>query len=265
MSNRRRVYRSRAISFAVTKLLSLLVYPLTQALLLVLIALLLRRFQRIATTCLVLSFGWLYLCSTAWFADWLMGSLEDDFRPKALSVIPQADAIVVLGGGTRGDTHFSSLGDLNQQADRIVHALQLYRAGKAPLILLSGGSDPSSRPEAELMHEHLELMGVNPRAMLRERESRDTRENAVYSGILLRGKDIRSILLVTSAFHMRRALPLFEAEGFEVTPAPTDYQRLVGKPAVPRWMPSAEDLVRSTYAIREYVGYQVYRWRGWLS
>ncbi len=239
-------------------------YPLTQALVLVLLGVLLRRFRRVATTCLLLSFGWLYLCSTAWFADLLMGSLEDDFRPKALSVIPQADAIVVLGGATRGDTHFSSLGDLNQQADRIVYALQLYRAGKAPLILLSGGADPGSRPEAELMYEHLELMGVTPRALLRERESRDTRENALYSAIVLRGKDVRSILLVTSGFHMRRAVPLFEAQGFEVIPAPTDFQRLVGKPAVPRWLPMADDLVRSTYAIREYVGYAVYRWRGWL-
>ena len=228
-------------------------------------ALLLRRFLRLATVCLLLACGWLYLCSTAWFADLLMGQLEDGFRPKALSVIERADAIVVLGGATRGDTHFSSLGDLNQQADRIVHALQLYRAGKAPLILLSGGADRDSRPEAELMQEHLELMGVSPRVLLRERESRDTRENALYSAILLRGKDVRSILLVTSGFHMRRAVPLFEAQGFRVIPAPTDFQRLVGKPAVPRWLPTADDLVRTTYAIREFVGYQVYRWRGWLA
>lgn len=230
-----------------------------------LVALLLRRFLRLATVCLLLACGWLYLCSTAWFADLLMGQLEDGFRPKALSVIERADAIVVLGGATRGDTHFSSLGDLNQQADRIVHALQLYRAGKAPLILLSGGADRDSRPEAELMQEHLELMGVSPRVLLRERESRDTRENALYSAILLRGKDVRSILLVTSGFHMRRAVPLFEAQGFRVIPAPTDFQRLVGKPAVPRWLPTADDLVRTTYAIREFVGYQVYRWRGWLA
>jgi uncharacterized SAM-binding protein YcdF (DUF218 family) len=108
-------------------------------------------------------------------------------------------------------------------------------------------------------------MGVSPGALLRERESRDTRENALYSAILLRGKGVRSILLVTSGFHMRRAVPLFEAQGFRVIPAPTDFQRLVGKPALPRWLPTADDLVRTTYAIREFVGYQVYRWRGWLA
>lgn len=231
---------------------------------LLLAALLLRRFVSLATCCLLLAFAWLYLCSTAWFADLLMGQLEDGFRPKALSVIPEADAIVLLGGATRGDTHLSGLGDLNQQADRIVHALQLYRAGKAPLILLSGGADRNSRPEAELMHEHLELMGVSPQAMLSERKSRDTRENAVYSTILLRDKGVRSILLVTSGFHMRRAVPLFEAQGLVVIPAPTDFQRLVGRSAVPRWLPTADDLVRTTYALREFAGYEVYRWRGWL-
>lgn len=218
-----------------------------------------------AGACLLLAGGWLYLCSTAWFADLLMGGLEDAYPPKALSVTPRADAIVVLGGATRGDMHLGSFGDLNQQADRIVHALRLYRAGKAPLILLSGGADPASRPEAELMYEHLALMGVEPRALLRERESRDTRENALYSAILLRGRGVQSILLVTSGFHMRRSVPLFEAQGFEVIPAPTDFQRLVGVPTVPRWLPTADDLTRSTYAIREWVGYLVYRWRGWLA
>ena len=60
------------------------------------------------------------------------------------------------------------------------------------------------------MHEHLELMGVNPRAMMMERESRNTHDNAVYSSVVLQGKGVRRILLVTSAYHMRRAVPLFE-------------------------------------------------------
>ena len=238
--------------------------PLVQSLLLLLAAMVLRRFSRLALLLGVLSFAWLYVCSTALFADLLMGNLEDRYRPKALSVVPSADAIVVLGGGTRGDTHFSSMGDLNQSADRLTHAVQLYKAGKAPLILLSGGGDPDGRPEAELMYEHLELMGVNPRSMKMERESRNTHDNAVYSAVVLQGRGVRKILLVTSAYHMGRAVPLFERQGFEVIPAPTDFQRLVGDPIVPRWLPSADDLVRTSYAIKEYVGYLVYKQRGWL-
>lgn len=259
-----RVYRSPIISFALTKMLSLLAYPLSQALLLALLSLLFWRFRRFAATLLVLAVGWLYLASTALFADFLMGSLERHYPPKAMSVISRADAIVLLGGATRGDAHLGSMSDLNQQADRLIHAAALYKAGKAPFVLLTGGAGPGQRPEAEMMQEHLELMGLPRSALVLERASRDTHDNAVYSSILLEGRGVKRILLVTSAFHMRRAVPLFEREGFEVIPAPTDFQRLVGEGATPGWLPSAAALVRTTYALHEYAGYLAYRHRGWI-
>ncbi len=250
-----------------TKLLSLLVYPLSQGLLLALLALLLVYLdkRRGALWTLSAAFLWLYLLSTGLVADTLMASLERDQRPKALSVVPNADVIVVLGGSTRGDTHYSSLGDLNARADRLVHAVELYKAGKAPRVLVSGGAPRGARSEAEIMEQLLGVMGVPHRAVMRESESRDTRQNAVYSSILLAGKDMHKVLLVTSAFHMRRAKATFEAQGVEVIPAPTDYQRLVSEPPVPRWLPTVQDLERSTIAIREHLGYWVYRWRGWIK
>jgi uncharacterized SAM-binding protein YcdF (DUF218 family) len=254
------------LSFEATKLLSLLVYPLSQALLLCFLALVLvyLDLRRLALVSLGFAVAWLYLASTGIVADRLMASLEKDQRPRALSVIPQADVIVVLGGATRGDTHWSSLGDLTAQADRLVHATQLFKAGKAPRVLVSGGAPRGARSEAELMEQLLAVMGVPRRAVLRESESRDTHDNARFSGILLRGKGLERILLVTSAFHMRRAKALFLAEGLDVIPAPTDFQRLVSKPPVPRWLPTVQDLQRSTLALREHVGYWVYRWRGWI-
>lgn len=244
--------------------MSLLVLPLSQSLLLLLLALLAWRWRRLAVGLVLIAFTWLYVTSTALFADLVMGPLEDAYRPKAMAVVPRADAIVVLGGATTGDMHFSRLGDLNQAADRLVHGLALYKAGKAPLILLSGGSQPGDRAESEIMYEHLELMGVPGRVMLRERASRDTRENATFSAAILKGKGVKTIHLVTSTFHMRRAVPLFQRQGFEVIPAPTDFQRLAGTPIVPRWLPTVADLERSTFALREYVGYWVYRYRGWI-
>jgi uncharacterized SAM-binding protein YcdF (DUF218 family) len=247
-------------------MLSLLVYPLSQCLLLILLAMVILLFHRIRATqvTLLLAVSWLYVCSTALFADFLMGTLERDFRPRAMSVMGEADAIVVLGGATRGDTHMGTLPDLNQQADRLVHAAVLYKAGKAPLLVLSGGSSGHARPEAQLMRETLAVMGVPERAMLLEGASRDTHDNALYTAVVLNGKGVRKILLVTSAFHMRRAAALFEAQGFEVVPSPTDYQRLVAAPVLPRWLPSVDDLARTTIALREYAGFWVYRYRGWL-
>jgi uncharacterized SAM-binding protein YcdF (DUF218 family) len=245
-------------------LLSLLVYPLTQSLLLALLSLFLRRWARISVALLVLAIVWLYVCSTAYVADYLMATLENDHPPKAMSVVPSADAIVVLGGATRGDAHLSRMADLNASADRLTHAAALYKAKKAPLILASGGSTTGGRSESEQLRDYLVLMGVPKASVMMERQSLDTRQNARYSAVVLQGRGAKKILLVTSAYHMSRAVPLFQRQGFEVVPAPTDYQRLVGKPAVPRWLPTVDDLGRSTVAIKEYVGFLYYRARGWL-
>ena len=251
-----------------SKLLSLLLYPLSQALLLGVLALpaLWLGRRRLAGCLLGLALGWLYLCSTAGFADYLVAALEDEYPPKALSATPTADAIVVLGGAVRGDTHLGTLGDMNEQADRLVHAARLYQAGKAPRLLLSGGSEPGTRPEAELMAELLQVMGVPRRAMLLEEASRTTYQNALHSARVLEQAGARRILLVTSAFHMRRAARLFAAQGLEVIPAPTDYQRLVAPETavLPAWAPEVGNLTRSTRALHELWGYWVYRLRGWL-
>jgi uncharacterized SAM-binding protein YcdF (DUF218 family) len=249
-----------------TKFLSLLLYPLSQALLLglfALLAMLLRR-PRTALWSLGLGVGWLYLCSTVFFADFLMGTLEDGYPPKALSVAAEADAIVLMGGAIRGDTHMGTLGDMNQQADRLIHALALYKAGKAPRLVVTGGGAPGTRSEAEIMLDLLVLMGVPPRAILLEDKSRNTHQNAVHTAQMLENLGINKILLVTSAFHMRRSEALFKAKGLEVIPAPTDYQRLVGPVTMPSWLPSVGNLWQTTHAVHEHLGYWVYRFRGWL-
>jgi uncharacterized SAM-binding protein YcdF (DUF218 family) len=228
------------------------------------IFLLLLRRSRGALWVQLLAFAWLYLFSTALVADFLMGSLERDFLPRAMSVMAAEDAIVVLGGATRGDTHLSTYPDLNEQSDRLVYAAALYQAGKAPLMVLSGGAQAGARPEAELMKEILAVMGVPARSLILERSSRTTYDNALYSATILGNKNIKRILLVTSAYHMRRAQAVFEKQGFEVVPAPTDYQRLVVEPVLSRWTPSAGSLKSSSTAIKEHIGYWVYRWRGWL-
>lgn len=252
--------------FLLAKLASLLIYPLNFSLLLALLALslyLLRR-RRAATVFNCVAFAWLWAFSTATVANYLTDYLEEPFPPKAMSVVPVSEAIVLLGGATRGDTHRGQTPDLNQRADRLLHAVALYKGAKAPLVVVSGGSPVGGRSEAAQMRDLLMLMGVPHGAMQLERQSRNTRENAVYSGALLRERGVSRILLVTSAFHMRRAVPLFEKEGFEVFPAPTDYQRLVDNSLVPGWLPGVGNLARSSEALHEIVGYWFYRWRGWL-
>ena len=171
---------------------------------------------------------------------------------------------MILGGATT-ESRYGLGGDLNHAADRLWRGAALYYAEKAPLIVLTGGTLTGGRPEALLMAQKLREVGIPDAAMLREAESRTTRENAQFTRTLLQARGINHILLVTSATHMRRSVALFSAQGFSVTAVATDHQIPLTAGPVPGWLPTADRLARSSRAIHEWVGYQVYSWLGYFS
>lgn len=188
--------------------------------------------------------------------------LEKDYPALSADKYPVADAIVVLGGGI-GASSFTPYPELFQAADRVWHAARLYKAGKAPVVVPSGiGEELGSAV-------FLLDLGVPRQAILTENASRTTAENARYSYELLSKKGIRKILLVTSAWHMRRSLMLYQRMGFEVIPAATDHE---GTLDCLRWehrtkndimflmfAPTPEALSKTTYMIKEHLGYWAFR------
>ncbi|MEM1111612.1 MAG: YdcF family protein [Pseudomonadota bacterium] len=193
-----------------------------------------------------------------------MGSLEDSQPPRAVSAVPEAEVIVVLGGGGVGEVHLGQLGDIGTASNRVLKGAALYKAHKAPWLLLSGGSAPEERSDAERMRDVLTLMGVPKGAVITESRSRDTRQNALFTADILEQRRLERIILVTSAYHMRRALAAFDHIGVVAYAVPTDYQRSASKKSASRWLPSVENLERSTKALREYVGWWYYRFQGWI-
>jgi uncharacterized SAM-binding protein YcdF (DUF218 family) len=198
----------------------------------------------------------------------LLRSLEDDFAPVAAEVAPAADAIVVMGGVTSPAVPPRLDVDVGDGFDRLLHGVRLWRAGKAPVIILSGGAiarlEGSDVTEASRLQRLALEYGVRPDALLLEERSRTTRENALYVAELATRRGIRRVLLVTSAAHMRRSLGAFRAVGLEAIPAPTDI-RVVAVPFQPGVvLPSLDALGYSTRALKEYVGWWVYRARGWV-
>jgi uncharacterized SAM-binding protein YcdF (DUF218 family) len=197
----------------------------------------------------------------------LLSSIEARHAPVAAEKAPSAGAIVVLGGGLRAfDPTWGTQRwpDLNAAGDRLIHAARLYRAGKAPLVIPTGGPaewEPDSVPQAELAVQLLEEWGVPRAAIVPEPRSRTTWEDARRTREILAARGIHEVLLVTSALHMERALASFEAAGVRAIPAPTDYEAEAPPRGLLGWLPSVAALSDTTRSLREWLGLAVYRLR----
>ena len=259
-----------------SKLLPLFVYPLGLACILLLMALLSANNQTRRRAFIIAALLILWLSSTTGFSNLLARSLEWRYKPP--EEIPAGEVIVLLGGGTESAAYPRSGVEINGAGDRVLYAAQLFKEGKSPLILLSGGeitwmNDGSATP-AEDMAEILASLDVPPEAMIIEDRSRNTYENALYAKELLEERGISKILLVTSAMHMPRSVALFEAQGFEVTPLPVDYSVVENGSAenqnslfvakILNIIPNASNLALTTNALKEYLGTFIYQLQGWL-
>ena len=199
-----------------SKIIPVFVYPLGLSLLLLGIASALRRRPGWTRALCFSAFLLLLLFSSGVASELLLHPLEGRYEQVPIASVPAADAIVVLGGGTAiGPAVPGEAPELGNASDRLLYAARLFRAGKAPLVLFSGGNIPFLTPgqqvtEAEPSAQLLKEWGVPGAALLIEDRSRNTRENAVFSRQILQSRGAWRILLVTSAFHMPRASAVFQ-------------------------------------------------------
>lgn len=214
--------------------------------------------QRSARVASALALAWLLAWSLPVASLSLRASMEGDYPALAAESRPKADAIVVLGGAIAPPRHGQLMPDLGGGTDRLWDAARLYHAGKAPLLILSGSSDPteSATSEAVAMRTLLLDFGVPADVMLLEERSRNTAENARYSAEILQRRGLSSVLLVTSALHMKRARRHFEAAGLRVLPAPSDHEAAgrLNFRNLNAWLPDAGALAGSASALKELVG-----------
>ena len=158
----------------------------------------------------------LWIAATPIFANWLTFRLESQFPSISVEMLPESDVVIVLGGVLGQPFPPRIAADFGDPADRIMHALRIYRAGKSRLILIAAGNLPWQSalvPEARLIADLLIELGVPRSALILEPESGTTRENAVNSAAIFRKNGWRNGLLVTSGTHMPRALAAFKKAG----------------------------------------------------
>ncbi len=259
-----------------SKFLPTFVYPLGLVFTLILIALVLRGRKRLQTAALVLAILLLLIGANRWVSIALARSLEWQYLP--LQSVPNADVIVVLGGGTDSEQYPRPMVETNSAGDRVLYAGKLFKQGKAEHLLLSGGnitwlSGRTTTP-SEDMASILDLMDIPRESMWMQDKSQNTYEDALFCSQILKEKGIQRILLVTSSQHMPRSVALFKHHGLEVIPAPVDYtvtqaswENLFSpdpQTLLVNLMPNVSSLSLTTSILKEYIGMLVYHLRGWM-
>ena len=214
--------------------------------------------------------AWLWLWMTP-IMTWVVGvPLEREFlvdgKVPLVESFPEADAIVLLGGSMGAETNLSSYAEMWFGADRVWQTARLWKAGKAPKIIATGDGARESTlgllkdfGVAERCVEFLDARNTEEEAKgvgkIWNHEIHKIHENE--DGVTGEGETVKpKVLLVTSAWHMKRARLMFEkyAKGVEVVCAPADFEMSMAAKKGWSVLPDAYSLHLNSVAFHEWVG-----------
>ncbi len=229
------------------------------------VVLLCTRFTRLASWLVVTSVVLIAIAGLSPLGNALILPLEQRFPPWDASRGPPV-GIVVLGGAISPEVS-AARGEvaLNEAAERIVAAAELARRYPAARIIYSGGSNAllfADGVEAAFAVRQLESLGVAHDRITAEEQSRNTIENAVFSRLIANPKPGERWLLVTSAYHMPRAMAAFRAAHFPIEAYPVDWRTRGPGDVVAPFASLSEGLRRTDTAVHEWVGLLAYRLTG---
>ena len=243
------------------KILPVFVLPTGAAILLLLASIVLRKRAFAIAGLLVL-----WLSSTSVVGDGVMRAAEAWQTRIPVASMPTARAIVVLSGMLRQAPGAERVVEWADGIDRFEAGVALLKAGKAPVLVFTGGwlAWPSDdRSEGEVLVERAVALGVARHQIMVTGKARNTADEAREVGQILprltRARDGDAVILVTSAFHMRRSQLLFTRAGVPVVPFPVDFQTSAGPFTFMDLLPQAGSIENTETAVRELYGYLFYR------
>jgi uncharacterized SAM-binding protein YcdF (DUF218 family) len=216
-----------------------------------------RRIQ-FAALVVVLLLCWM---PTAWLINY---ALERPYLAE-LSQETRADAIVVFSGGawppTSREPYPVPLADTIQ---RTRHAAWLYSKFKVPVVACGGRFtyEPDAAPVAELMRELLMTWGVPESDIVLEEKGRSTFEQAMGAGKILQSRGAERVLVVTDAFHMRRADGMLRKLGITTQPAACGFRSMPSEVRWTHFVPGDRALELTNDALREWAALAYYRLQG---
>lgn len=219
-----------------------------------------KRKQKLSDLSLYIALGMGIALSNPVISSYLLNGLEGKFPSHALDEYPSSEVAVVLGGTLSPILNGKKNLEENN-GSRLVPTFLLYKKGKVKKIIVSGGNpylneEGVLRSEAEDMSDFLKLLGVKTEDILLENTSRNTEENAREVAKILRKNGWEKPLLITSAFHMKRALFFFMKEWVDPVPVPVaHYASLDPRAWNSSLVPSLNSLGMASLTLKEHLGY----------
>ena len=250
--------------FVLSKLLSAVTQPVFWlALYWAGVLLLLGRRPRLAIGLLWTELAALVLLGCQVLPDALLRPLEARYTIPAAETLAGQRGVIVLGGAIDHPSIFQTHGQvpLGDAAERMTLPAGLMHRYPQFELIFSGGEGrllATGTSEAELAGAFYRDQGIDARRIRLESGSRNTRENAQQVAALLGTGCGEGWLLVTSAWHMPRAMAEFDAVGCRVTPYPVDFRTAQERPWTSYSI--ANSLVMWQLALHEWLGLSVYRW-----
>nr|WP_276081334.1 YdcF family protein [Methylobacterium sp. GC_Met_2] len=223
------------------------------------------RLRRTGTALALLGATGLAIGGLAPLSEAVLLPLEQRF-PAFPADGPPPTGIIVLGGGIEsGLSEARAQVVVNDAGERPIYLADLARRFPTARLVFSGGSGfiGGGISEADIVSRQADTIGVPRTRLILENRSRNTRENAIFTAALVLPKPGERWLLVTSAWHMPRAVGCFRQAGFTVDAFPVDY-RTRGWGDLTRFNGFASDgLLQLDLGVKEWIGLVVYRWAGY--
>jgi uncharacterized SAM-binding protein YcdF (DUF218 family) len=259
------LHNLKAMFFILSKLLYYLFSPITLILASFISSLFLKN-KIWKKRLFITGFSFLLLFTNPFIINELFRAWE--VKPVNMNAVKDYDVAIVLSGMTKMQTGYNDRIHFADGIDRLLHPYQLYKEGRVKKILITGGSGSlvnQEKREADELLEYLIAIGMPKEDVIIERDSRNTRENAVFTKELLEKKypQYSRFLMVTSAFHMRRSIGCFEKANLKVTPFATDYytHRTVFYPNM--LLPNENALGKWFTLYHEALGFCIYKLMGY--
>jgi uncharacterized SAM-binding protein YcdF (DUF218 family) len=211
--------------------------------------------------------GLLYILSTPLFSNFFFKLIEGSEYIKSVRLIESANAIVVLSGMLEINEFRNKNYVEWKDPDRFFAGIGLFKEGKAPKLVFTGGKNPwstATKTEGEVLKVFAISSGIQPEKIFVTKNVENTAEEASAVKELI--SPFKRIILVTSAFHMYRAKMLFESQGFIVIPYMVDYKTSPNSAIkIMDFLPSAKNLELSEAGLRELIGRLFYKVKTVLS